>query len=189
LNKNLLLALALVAATPASAAITWSWSFAGEAGTFVTDGELVAGVAAPGTYNLTDFSATASTVGATLGSLSGGQYNASGFSTNLPYAFSWNGSAVTFWDSAGGNSFDWWVFDDLAVAPGWYFFGWDTGNINDPTRAAFYTGDINNPLTVGTVTVSVAGSGAIPEPATWAMLITGFGLIGTALRRRTAVAA
>lgn len=29
----------------------------------------------------------------------------------------------------------------------------------------------------------------VPEPATWAMLITGFGLIGAALRRRTAVIA
>jgi hypothetical protein len=31
--------------------------------------------------------------------------------------------------------------------------------------------------------------GAIPEPATWAMLIVGFGLVGSAVRRRTAVAA
>ena len=26
--------------------------------------------------------------------------------------------------------------------------------------------------------------GAVPEPATWAMMISGFGLVGTALRRR-----
>lgn len=32
------------------------------------------------------------------------------------------------------------------------------------------------------------GGGVIPEPATWAMLIAGFGLIGTALRRRRAAA-
>jgi hypothetical protein len=31
---------------------------------------------------------------------------------------------------------------------------------------------------------SIATTGAIPEPATWAMLIAGFGLVGTALRRR-----
>ncbi|NJC34318.1 hypothetical protein GGR88_001792 [Sphingomonas jejuensis] len=30
-----------------------------------------------------------------------------------------------------------------------------------------------------------SGPGAVPEPATWAMMIGGFGLIGTALRRRT----
>ena len=29
----------------------------------------------------------------------------------------------------------------------------------------------------------------VPEPATWAMMLTGFGLVGSALRRRTAVAA
>jgi hypothetical protein len=31
--------------------------------------------------------------------------------------------------------------------------------------------------------------GAVPEPATWAMMILGFGLVGGALRRRAAVAA
>lgn len=29
----------------------------------------------------------------------------------------------------------------------------------------------------------------VPEPATWAMMISGFGLIGVALRRRAAVTA
>lgn len=36
---------------------------------------------------------------------------------------------------------------------------------------------------------SGSGGGAIPEPSTWALMIGGFGLAGTALRRRTAVAA
>jgi len=34
-----------------------------------------------------------------------------------------------------------------------------------------------------------ASAGAVPEPATWAMMITGFGLAGTALRRRRSIAA
>ena len=38
------------------------------------------------------------------------------------------------------------------------------------------------------VSISMS-TGAVPEPATWAMLITGFGLVGAALRRRTAVPA
>jgi hypothetical protein len=33
------------------------------------------------------------------------------------------------------------------------------------------------------------GGGAVPEPASWAMLIAGFGLVGAAQRRRKAVAA
>jgi hypothetical protein len=35
---------------------------------------------------------------------------------------------------------------------------------------------------------SIATTGAIPEPATWAMLIAGFGLVGVAARRRRPVA-
>jgi hypothetical protein len=33
------------------------------------------------------------------------------------------------------------------------------------------------------------GGPKLPEPATWAMLIAGFGLVGTAVRRRRAVSA
>ncbi|QXQ08680.1 PEPxxWA-CTERM sorting domain-containing protein [Sphingosinicellaceae bacterium] len=36
------------------------------------------------------------------------------------------------------------------------------------------------------LTFEVAG---VPEPATWAMLIIGFGLVGSAMRRRPVVAA
>ncbi len=37
--------------------------------------------------------------------------------------------------------------------------------------------------------VSVSTGGAVPEPATWALMITGFGLVGSTLRRRRAIAA
>ena len=33
------------------------------------------------------------------------------------------------------------------------------------------------------------GGAAVPEPATWAMMIAGFGLVGSSLRRRRAIAA
>ena len=39
------------------------------------------------------------------------------------------------------------------------------------------------------VSASVTPSGAVPEPATWAMLIMGFGLVGASLRRRETAAA
>jgi hypothetical protein len=37
--------------------------------------------------------------------------------------------------------------------------------------------------------VLFVGGGVVPEPATWAMLITGFGLVGAAVRRRRTVEA
>jgi microcystin-dependent protein len=36
---------------------------------------------------------------------------------------------------------------------------------------------------------SLDGAGAVPEPATWALMTAGFGLAGAAFRRRRAVAA
>ena len=55
-------------------------------------------------------------------------------------------------------------------------------------RIDFYQG---NP-TVGNFQVDrivVSQAGAVPEPATWGMLIAGFGLVGAALRRRQAAIA
>lgn len=49
------------------------------------------------------------------------------------------------------------------------------------TAIAFSDGQI-----IGTGTSSAIPVGAIPEPATWAMMIMGFGLIGGALRQRKA---
>ncbi|OYU15306.1 MAG: hypothetical protein CFE37_06910 [Alphaproteobacteria bacterium PA4] len=41
---------------------------------------------------------------------------------------------------------------------------------------------------IATYTGAVFNAAAVPEPASWAMLIAGFGLIGAAQRRRRAVA-
>lgn len=49
---------------------------------------------------------------------------------------------------------------------------------------------ISNGLTDGYWTIdNVVFGSAVPEPASWSMLITGFGLIGFAARRRAALAA
>ena len=45
--------------------------------------------------------------------------------------------------------------------------------------AAFYGAD-----RLGAVTIGGSATGAVPEPATWAMMIMGFGLVGGAMRRR-----
>jgi hypothetical protein len=62
-----------------------------------------------------------------------------------------------------------------------------TGAITTPTfktgTFAFFDADnVQN----GTLTISAPSVGGVPEPASWAMLIAGFGLSGAAMRRRRA---
>ena len=70
------------------------------------------------------------------------------------------------------------------------------GSAGRPGAAAFgssFNSGMNpftgvNSLTTGFVTIEqLTQVGVVPEPATWAMMIAGFGLAGTALRRRRAV--
>jgi hypothetical protein len=79
--------------------IPWTWSYASEAGTFVTDGELACDESAPaGTYTILDFSVTASAFPGNVGSLSGGEY-----SENQPVqGFTWDGTQPTQWFRASG---------------------------------------------------------------------------------------
>lgn len=58
---------------------------------------------------------------------------------------------------------------------------------NRPPEAihALFSGTTNATVTLDFDTVVAA----VPEPASWAMLITGFGLAGSALRRRRAAIA
>ena len=46
------------------------------------------------------------------------------------------------------------------------------------------TSEVWHGFTLGVLDVAEPGPGGVPEPATWAMLIAGFGLVGAALRRR-----
>ena len=46
-----------------------------------------------------------------------------------------------------------------------------------------------NPTTAWVFVSEVSFGGAVPEPASWAMMIVGFGLVGATLRRRRMVAA
>ena len=66
---------------------------------------------------------------------------------------------------------------------------------------ALYTGSNDSPvftpgtyqltsIVSGNSTLTITeGTGAVPEPASWALMIAGFGLVGIAARRRSAVAA
>ena len=51
-----------------------------------------------------------------------------------------------------------------------------------------YLGDASANFTIDW-TIDGGGNGGVPEPASWAMLITGFGIVGAGMRRRRRVAA
>ncbi|KAB7647476.1 PEPxxWA-CTERM sorting domain-containing protein [Polymorphobacter fuscus] len=59
------------------------------------------------------------------------------------------------------------------------------GFLAGPASATFaFTQTGSDLATSGSFTFASPPSGAVPEPASWAMLITGFGLVGIASRRR-----
>lgn len=75
----------------------------------------------------------------------------------------------------GGNRFDVYRYDIGALG----------GNLSSivfaASNAAFPQGA---PFLAAVTTSFEGGAGAVPEPATWAMMIMGFGVVGAAVRRR-----
>lgn len=180
LIKNALLPCLILASATHAHALTWNWSFAGEEGQFETDGASHAA----GTYTLSNFSVTASVLGNTIGSTLSGAYTMSGFSTLPPYLMEWDGSSVTKWISSGVNSFDWWVFGEVASS-GHYFFGWETTNINNPGHATFYpfNADTNNPSYRVSV-VPAREAPKVPDSGSTVLLLALSGLGMLALKKR-----
>lgn len=70
------------------------------------------------------------------------------------------------WGGQGGGQTAWYKFDFTTPVSSLEILGSNPGGFS------------------GAVLYSTGTPGAVPEPATWAMLITGFGLAGVAMRRR-----
>jgi hypothetical protein len=67
-----------------------------------------------------------------------------------------------------------------------YFFDAMNGNATQFSRAHDFGAGFDG---YGLVATFNGGGGAVPEPASWAMLIAGFGLVGAVARRRRMIAA
>lgn len=147
--------------SPVQATIIWDWSFAGEAGQFITDGSLSGGSALADTYTITDFIVTASASGMALGSLSGGEY----FDCCADSGFIWDGTTATqFFRFSGGatNGID--MFQTGTNL--FYVFELGTGGIVD---------EYSGPQISGALTLSAA---TVPEPGTFALLCIGLAGLG-----------
>ncbi len=135
---------------------------------------------------------------------SGTFFNGCGSSTSA-YNFNFNFDAPAFvtptnFDLEPGQSYSFlfgtFTPNGTGAAPGVYQFfnanihfqltNADHSQNAEITVANTCTGQ--DPTCAFTRTVTAA-PGAVPEPAAWALMIGGFGLVGTALRRRTVVAA
>jgi hypothetical protein len=98
-------------------------------------------------------------------------------------------------DIITGNNYD--TFLQLLLAPGAYrvsvaaYSNFANGpNLSNGFEGGGDFGDRTNEWAFDILNVDTATQGVVPEPASWAMLIAGFGLTGAAMRRRrSAVAA
>ncbi len=167
-----------------------------------------------GTFSASEANVTSSTFGIGLGTTftsSGGQVTsatdefsgiATGTSILLSSVTATNGTPISF-SSSFGNFLGTIKFSELAEGPPNARVGLNalgvftptgslsgfTAGLADLTLGYTQTGDLTadspQPAISGSFTFSSPSmTAAVPEPASWAMLITGFGMTGAVLRRR-----
>ncbi len=184
----LLAAASIAVAAPSSAAIV---NLDGMANASLDGSNAVSLALGTGTYKIT-FTKDAFTAFSRFSGQSGCDANggncAQGFENSARYTI--GGSTFLLGDGAGSGGIG-------PVSGGAYY---DTAarsfanagkysalfTLTAPTSVGFFLFDDNLGDNRGGVSLSVAG---VPEPASWALMIGGFGLVGAATRRRRTLAA
>jgi hypothetical protein len=95
------------------------------------------------------------------------------------------GGSIAFSTSNGGNT---WTFANLPWNVSYYMVKQASGQfilfgLNPATNSFSATNTQIDPQGISHVSF-FGGGGAVPEPATWAMMILGFGMVGMGLRLR-----
>jgi hypothetical protein len=110
----------------------------------------------------------------------GGTVNGGTVGQSFFYGFVQNG--VVSWDNLGVKTFDFGNGGKLQVALDNYVdFGTGLFGLSDKQGKVGATFTL---LSNSTPTPTPGGAGGVPEPANWAMMIAGFGMIGGAMRSR-----
>jgi len=83
-----------------------------------------------------------------------------------------SGAYISPYDAAGTMIFTG-TLDNPVFSPGTFLFNMDFGK-----------GAVSDKLVISDPSVPTGPTGSVPEPASWAFMVSGFGMMGAAMRRR-----
>ena len=140
-----------------------------------------------GVYFVSDF-ATPETLSQTVTAPTTGTYTL-GFSAYVPQNGYNNVGTATFSGSVAGVTLVSTEVHSLAPTKWYNFFGTTHLTAGQSVMASFDFNTNLDPSADIVVDQVFLVPGGVPEPATWAMMLTGFGIAGAAMRRRRATVA
>lgn len=107
---------------------------------------------------------------------------------NLSYQGTLGWRMPTFAELANGPSVaDFGIAGSFACASAWFVAAYSHCDYGDAASGAVFGTAGGNEWYAETWVTRVSAAGAVPEPAVWGMMILGFGMVGSVLRRRARI--